>query len=71
MQYAISFNDRMSTYGVARMQESYYIEVTTGIINAEVERGARYVDTIYVDNKPAILIFEKDDVMPHSRYSSR
>lgn len=58
-QYAISFSDRMSTYSVARTQDNYYIEVATGIINAECEKGARYVNTVYVDGRPAILIFEK------------
>lgn len=58
-QYAISFSDRMSTYGVAKSQSNYYIEVATGIINVECEKGARYIDTIYVDERPAIFIFEK------------
>lgn len=57
-QYAISFNDRMNTYGVARTQDAYYIEGVTGIINAECERGARFLQCVYVDNRPAILIFE-------------
>lgn len=62
-QYAISFNDRMSTYGPygnGASQSTYYIEGVTGIINAECEKGARYVDAVYVDSRPAILIFEKD-----------
>lgn len=62
MQYAISFNDRMSTYGsynTAKFQDNYYIEAVTGIINAECEKGAKFVDVIYVDNRPTILVFEK------------
>lgn len=62
-QYAISFNDRMSTYGpygAGANQSAYYIEGVTGIINAECEKGARYVDAVYVDNRPAVLIFEID-----------
>lgn len=59
MQYAVSFNDIMSTYGTARTQDSYYIEGIAGIINLECEKGAKYISCIYVDDRPAILVFEK------------
>lgn len=58
-QYAISLNDCMSTYGINVRQNGQYIELSTGIINAETEKGARYLETIYVDNNPAIFVFEK------------
>ena len=60
-QYAISFNDRMNTYGVAKTHDAFYIEGITGIINAEIDRGAKFVECVYVDQRPSILIFEKDD----------
>ena len=63
-QYAVSFNDRMNTYGVAKTQDAFYIEGVTGVINAEIERGARFVNCVYVDQRPAILIFEKEDNRP-------
>ena len=58
-QYAISFNDRMNTYGMTLRQDNFFIEGVCGIINAEVEQGARFVQAIYVDNMPSVLIFEK------------
>ncbi len=58
-QYAISFNDRMSTYGVALQQDSCFIEGVCGIINAEAEKGAKFVRAVYVNNRPSILVFEK------------
>ena len=61
-QYAISFSDCMSTYGLpvnGIRQQNQCIELAAGIINAEIEKGARYLETIYVDQKPAIFVFEK------------
>jgi len=59
--YAISFNDVMTTYGTAKTQESFFIEMATGIINAECEKGAKYVDTVYVNNRPVIFVFEIEE----------
>ena len=61
MQYAISFNDRMDTYGVALKQDGSFIEGVCGIINSEAEKGAKFVQAVYVSNKPCILVFEKPD----------
>lgn len=58
-QYAVSFNDRMDTYGVALKQDACYIEGVCGIINAETEMGARFIQAVYVNQKPVILVFEK------------
>lgn len=63
-QYAVSISDIMSTYsyGTTQSQDNAFVEIVTGTINAEIERtGARYVDTIYINNRPAILIFERKD----------
>lgn len=62
MQYAVSLNDRMPTYQVNPQQAERYIELAAGLINAEIERGkgrVSYVDTIYVNQKPVIFIFDK------------
>lgn len=62
-QYAISFNDRMNTYGAtygtAFTQDACYIEGVCGIINAEAENGARFIKAVYVNQRPSILVFEK------------
>ena len=63
--YAISLNDRMntygSTYGMTLKQDQFYIEGVCGIINAEADKGSRFVKAVYVNNLPNILIFEKPD----------
>lgn len=64
-QYAISLSDRMntygSTYGMTLKQDQFYIEGVCGIINAEADKGAKFVKAVYVNNLPNILIFEKPD----------
>lgn len=59
-QYTISFEDRMNTYGIANANVSFMIEGVCGTINAECERGARFLQCVYVDGRPSILVFEKD-----------
>ena len=65
-QYAISFIDRMNTYGgsygIALQQDHAYTDLLCGIINAETEKGSRFVKAVYVNNVPAVLVFEKIDV---------
>ena len=59
-QYAVSISDAMNTYGVAVNQSNFYIEIVTATINAEIDKGARFVRGLYVDGKPCILVFERD-----------
>ena len=61
-QYAISISDIMSTYTykTTQSQDKAFIEIVTGTINAEIERtGSKYIDTIYVNDRPSILLFEQ------------
>ena len=73
MQYAVSIADRMEPYfnEVTIKQENFYIESVTGIINAEIEKGAEYEGVIYVAGKPSVLIFNTHTMpaVPASRRS--
>ena len=59
-QYVISFEDRMNTYGLANANAAHTIECICGLINRECEKGSRFLDVVYVDQRPSILLFEKD-----------
>lgn len=65
-QYAISFIERMNTYGgsygIALQQDHAYVDLLCGMINAEIEKGSNFVKAVYVNNVPAVLIFEKIDM---------
>lgn len=63
-QYAISISDIMNTYSyaTAHRQDQNLIELAAGTINVETEeKGSRYIDTVYVENRPAVIIFEECD----------
>ena len=58
MQYAISFSDVMSTYGPVKEQDNFFVEGVTGVINAEIDKGSTFVNVVYINNKPMVLIFD-------------